>query len=185
MAKLTTKQYVAKLRKQMKLLAQGEPLRIAATTVHAMRIKRIFDTGSVAKGYNRTQELWVADKDLRKAGSHRGKTGKPIKTTYFKSYYDLKGQQGFNNSKVNFRLTNDLQMDFANASQNPATGKASSGKPIKVNNLLYVEALRRPKNQDKLDGLKKRFGDFTVFYPKEKSEFLKVIEHETFKLLKV
>ena len=114
MAKLTTKQYVAKLRKQMKLLAQGEPLRIAALTVHAMRIERIFDTGTVARGYNKTKELWVADKDLRSAGNHRGKTGNPIKTTYFKSYFDLKGRQGFNNSKVNFRLTNDLQMDFAN-----------------------------------------------------------------------
>ncbi len=149
-----------------------------------MRVERIFDTGSVARGYNKTQELYVADKDLRSAGSHTGKTGKPIKTTYFKSYFDLKGQQGFDNSKVNFRLTNDLQMDFANSTLDPSTGKADAGKPIKVNNLLFIEALRRSKNQDKLKGLKARFGDFTIFYPNEKATFIKVITFETNKLLR-
>jgi len=183
MAQLTPSQYAAKLRGQIKSLKEGVPLRIAAQTVHADRVERIFDTGSVARGYDKSQELWVADKNLRKAGNHKGKTGKTIKTTYFKSYFDLKGKQGFDNSNVNFRLTNDLQMDFANSSIDPATGKPDSGKPIKVNEQLYVEALRRTKNQDKLKGLKKRFGDFTKFTQAERNKFLKIIELETMKLL--
>ena len=183
MAKLTPAQYAAKLRKQMKQLQEGEPLRVAAQTVHAMRVERIFDTGTVSRGYDKTRELWVADKNLRSAGNHRGKTGKSIETTYFKSYFDLKGQQGFDNSKVNFRLTNDLQMDFANSSIDPSTGKPDSGKPIKRSNTLYVEALRRSDNQDKLKGLKSKFGDFTVFYQNERDTFFKVIKFETFKLL--
>jgi len=184
MAKLTSDQYIAKLRKQMKELEAGKPLRIAAQTVHAMRVERIFDTGSVAKGYNTTNELWVADKDLRKNGNHRGKTGKPIKTTYFKSYFDLKQKQGFNPNTVNFRLTNDLQMDFANSNVDSGTGKSNSGTPIKVNNQLYIEALRRPENQDKLAGLKKKYGDFTVFYANERKVFLDIMKVETLRLLR-
>jgi hypothetical protein len=168
----------------MKQLKEGEPLRIAAQSVHAMRVERIFDTGSVARGYDKTKELWVSDKNLRSAGNHRGKTGKPIKTTYFKSYFDLKGLQGFDNSKVNFRLTNDLQMDFANSSLDPSTGKSDSGKVIKVSPNLYIEALRRSDNQDKLAGLKKRFGDFTLFTQNERNTFFKVITFETNKLLR-
>jgi hypothetical protein len=183
MAQLTPAQYAAKLRSRMKQLQEGEPLRIAAQTVHAMRVERIFDTGTVARGYNKTKELWVDDSNLRSNGSHRGKTGKSIKTTYFSSYFALKGQQGFDNSKVNFRLTNDLQMDFANSTLDPGTGKAGVGTPIKKSNTLFVEALRRSDNQDKLKGLKAKFGDFTIFYQNERDTFFKVIKFETFKLL--
>lgn len=183
MAKLTAEQYALKLRKQLKKLDEGLPLRIASQTVHADRVERIFDTGSVARGYNKTDEIWIENNMVRGGAKNNGKTGRAKKTSYFKSYFDAKGKMGFDNSKVNFRLTNDLQMDFANSSVDPNTRKANPGKPIKVNNNLYIEALRRPKNQQKLEGLKKRFGDFTKFTQGERDKFLKIMRLETLKLL--
>jgi hypothetical protein len=164
----------------LKAIKKNEPLRIAAQTVHGDRVERIFDIGSVAKGYNRTDELWVADENLRRAGSHRGKTGK---TTYFKSYYDLKQQQGFNPNEVNMRLKNDLQMDFANASIDAGTGKADAGEVIFINNNLYIEALRRPKNVDKLNGLIEKYGNFVAVTAAERKKFLKINKLEMLNML--
>jgi hypothetical protein len=180
MAQLTTQQFIAKLREQQKQLYK--PLAIAAQSVHADRMFRIFDTGTVARGYDKTQELWVADDKLRKQGSHIGKTGKRIKTTYFKSYYDLKQKQGFDPNEVNFRLTNDLQSDLANSQKTNSTA-LNVGQVIKVSNRLYQEALRRPKNAEKLEGLESRFGPFTKFTQAERKKFNDIIEFEMRKLL--
>jgi len=144
---------------------------------------RIFSDGISGAAYNKTDELWVADKNLRRAGSHKGKTGNAIKTTYFKSYYDLKKEQGFDPNSVNMRLTNDLQSDFANSEKTNGTGKAPSGQVIKVNNNLYVEALRRSENVDKLKGNVKRFGNFVAFTQKEKDDFQRIYAFEMTKLL--
>ncbi len=184
MATYTPKQYAIKMRKQLKKIVEGVPLGIAAQTVHADRVYRIFQKGSVARGYNKTDELWVADKDLRRAGNHKGKTRKDIETTYFKSYYDLHQKQGFKGDNVIFRLKNDLQMDFANSQLDPQTGKADSGKVTKRSNTLYTEQLRRDENVGKLEGLKKRFGDFTRFTDAERKKFFKIMEKETFRLLR-
>jgi len=185
MAKLTPEQYAKKLLGHIKILKEGEPLRIAAQTVHADRVERIFDIGSVARGYNKTKEVWIDNNLVRGGATNSGKTGRAKKTSYFKSYFDAKGKMGFDNSKVNFRLTNDLQMDFANSNVDSSTSKADPGKPIKVNNQLYIEALRRKDNQDKLDGLKSRFGDFTKFTNQERVKFLKIMELETLKLFEL
>ena len=80
MAKLTSAQYAAKLRKQNKLLREGEPLRVAAQTVHAMRVERIFDTGSVARGYNRTNPVYIENSKVRGGAKNSGKTGRVKKS---------------------------------------------------------------------------------------------------------
>lgn len=178
MAQLTTQQYIQKLREAQKNLEK--PLAIAAQSVHADRMVRIFDAGTVARGYDMTKELWVADSKLRRNGSHIGKTGKRIKTTYFKSYYDLKQKQGFDPNEVNFRLTNDLQSDLANSQK---SANFSVGKVIRISNSLYVEALRRPLNVKKLEGLENRFGPFTKFTTTERKKFNDIIKAEMFRLL--
>jgi len=183
MAQLTAKQWTAKMRNQLKKIQEGIPLAIAAQSIHADRMVRIFDTGSVSRGYNKTKEIWIENKLVRGGATNSGKTGRAKKTSYFKSYFDAKGKMGFNNSHVNFRLTNDLQMDLANSQINPDTGKVNVGKVIKVSPLLYVEKLRRETNQDKLKGLIKRFGDFTRFTQGERDKFDKIIFKETVKLL--
>lgn len=184
MAKLSGEQYAKKLQKHMKILQEGKPLQIAAYTVHADRIERIFDTGSVAKGYNKIKEVWIDNNLVRGGATNSGKTGRAKKTSYFKSYFDAKGQMGFENSHVNFRLSNDLQRDFANTSIDTGTGTPDSGAPIKVNNMLWIEALRRSENIGKLDGLKSKYGDFTKFTSKERKKFIDIMQGETIKLLR-
>lgn len=182
MAELTPEQYSAKLRQQAKILRELKPLQVAAQTVHAMRVERIFDTPGVGGSYSR-KPIYVSDKSLRRAGPHKGKTGKTIKSSYFKDgYYGLKKNQGFDPNVVNMRLTNDLQSDFANSQKTNGTGAPPAGKVIKVNNGLYIEALRRPKNVEKLKGNIKRFGNFIAFTKAERDEFHRIIAIEFKKL---
>jgi hypothetical protein len=183
MAQLSWKDYANKLLSKAGLIKVNLPLQIAAQSVHADRVIRIFSDGISGASYNKTDALYVADKDLRRSGTHKGKTGKQIKTTYYPSYYDLKQQQGFDPNTVNMRLTNDLQSDFANSQKTNTTGAPPTGQVIKVNNNLYVEALRRPENVDKLKGNVKRFGNFVAFTQKEKDDFQRIYAFEMTKLL--
>ena len=183
MAQLSWKDYANKLLSKAGLIKVNLPLQIAAQSVHADRVIRIFSDGISGASYNKTDALYVADKDLRRSGTHRGKTGKQIKTTYYPSYYDLKQQQGFDPNTVNMRLTNDLQSDFANSQKTNTTGAPPTGQVIKVNNNLYVEALRRHENVDKLKGNVKRFGNFVAFTQKEKDDFQRIYAFEMTKLL--
>lgn len=189
MSELTISQWINKQRQLQAQIRLGKPLEIAARTVHSMRTLRIFHEGKNSAGgsigsYNRTKPLYVADKNLRRAGSHRGKTGKRIKTTAFQSYYALKRQQGFNPNIVNFRLTNDLQSDFANARLSKSNDSPPTSPPIKVSPQLWKEELRRQENVDKLTGLERKFGEVTAPTQEEKDTFQKVGNFEMMKLLK-
>ena len=179
---MTVQDHIAKLQAGLKALDQGKPLAIAAQTVHALRVVRIFDKEGTGGTYNKTRPLYVADKNLRRAGSHRGKTGKPIKTTAFPSYYALKRQQGFNPDIVNMRLTNDLQSDFANAPQTNGLN-TPVGNVIKVSNSLFMEALRRQNNVKKLKSGIKKYGDFTKFTKSERAKFAQIVQFELMKVL--
>jgi len=174
---LTTEQYIAQLKATATKLQSGAALQRAAQDVHADRVKRIFDDGSVARGYNSTDEVWIENKYVRN-NRNKGKTGKAVKTSYFKSYKDFKGAIGFNPNSVNFRVTNDLQMDFANSQVNPNSGSPDSGQVIKVNNALFVEKLRSQENIDKLNGNKKRFGNFVAFTSAEREKFNNILKQE-------
>jgi hypothetical protein len=190
MAELTITQWVQKQRKVREDIRRGLPLEIAARTVHTLRVNRIFHEGKNSAGgsigsYDRNRELWVPDSKLRRNGSHRGKTGKPIKTTYFKSYFALKGAQGFDAGTVNLRLTNDLQSDFANARLSKDDDSPPKDvRPIKATPSLWKEQLRRSKNVEKIGGLEKRFG--RIFGPtkQEQDTFQRVGMFEMMKLLK-
>jgi hypothetical protein len=176
---MTTDEHIKRLRATAQKLAQNVPLAIAAQSVHAMRVKRIFDDG-VGGSYNSTREVWMENTQLRR--TNRGKTGKAEKTSWFKSYKDLKIAQ-MGSDKVNLRLTNDLQSDFANAPITSGTA-LKVGKVIKVTDNIYIEGLRRPNNVKKLKANIRRFGDFTRFTDAERQAFNKVLQFEFNKLLK-
>ena len=114
MAQLTEAQFVKRIKEKAELLRKDNlPLKRAAQSIHTDRINRIFHVGLNSSAgkigtYNSTNELWASDDQLRKSGTHRGKTGKPIKSSYYTSYKELKAQQGFRNDRVNLRMTNDL-----------------------------------------------------------------------------
>ena len=187
MAQLTAQQFSAKLMEKIKLLSkENYPLKVAAQTVHALRIRRIFHVGLNASAgrigtYNSTRELWASDRQLRRRGTHKGKTGKAIKTSYYRSYKDLKAQQGFRNDRVNLRMTNNLQSEFANT--NIAANSDAvpiNADPIKVSNQKYIE---RIDNLDKLRGIEKKYGNVFGFTKGERNNFLKVYEFEALKIL--
>jgi len=190
MAELTITQWIQKQRKVREDIRRGLPLEIAARTVHTLRVNRIFHEGKNSAGgsigsYDRVKPLWVSDSKLRRNGSHRGSTGKSIKTTAFPSYYALKRQQGFDPNVFNLRLTNDLQSDFANARLSKGDDSPPKDvRPIKASPSLWKEQLRRSKNVDKMGGLEKRFGRIFGATKQEQDTFQRVGMFEMMKLLK-
>jgi hypothetical protein len=187
MAELSSKVFADRLRAKAKLLVKDNlPLKIAAQSIHADRILRIFHVGLNASAgkigtYNSTNELWASDDQLRRAGTKRGKNGNPTKTSYYKSYKDLKAQQGFRNDRVNLRMTNDLQSEFANINISKGNDSApKNAKPIKVNANKYIE---RVNNLDKLEGIESKYGDVFGFTNGEINKFYKIYNFEAKKIL--
>ena len=187
MAELSEKEFVRRIKNKAKLLAKDNvPLKVAAQIVHSLRINRIFHAGLNANAgkigtYNSTKELWASDKQLRRAGTHRGKTGKAIKTSYYKSYKELKAQQGFRNDRVNLRMTNDLQSEFANINISKSNDSPPKGSmPIKINPNRYIE---RVNNLDKLRGIEAKYGDVFGFTKGEVAKFYKTYNFEAKKIL--
>ena len=177
------------MRKQARDLKRNNvPLEIAARTTHALITNRIFHEGKNSSdsrigSYNTSTELWASDEDLRRAGTHRGKTGNPTKTSYYRSYKALKQQQGFNANMVNLRMKNELQSDFANA--RIAEGNDAPPKPntIKVNPNEYRIVLRKQINVDKKAGLEQKYGKIFSHTKAERKAFHKVAQKELIKWL--
>ena len=188
MAELTTEQFTAKIGVMVKQIKENKPLKIAAQTIHTLRVLRIFHEGLNQNGssigtYNTSTELWVANDQLRKKGTNKGKTGKATKTSYYKSYRDLKVQQGFNASGVDLRMTNNFQSDYANATLNKTSDKSPEAKPFKANVNTYQEKLSRQENVDKLEGFEKKYGKVFNFTAGEKKAFQKTYNFEANQIL--
>lgn len=184
MAELTLEQHFAKMQDKAKQLAKNNlPLEIAARTTHALITKRIFHKGRNSSNasigtYNTTTEIYADDKNLRRAGTHRGKTGKPTKTSYYKNYRALKRQQGFNPAVVNLRLQNELQSDFANAPMSPSDNSSPEPNTIKVSAQEYQIVLRKKINVDKMEGLEDKYGRIFAHTKQERKVFRKVAQKE-------
>lgn len=183
---MTVQQFQAKLAAKAAEIAKVNlPLKSAAQTVHASRVKRIFHDGIAGASYNTTRELWVEDDKLRRRGPHRGKTGKPTKTSYFRNYAALKQQQGFNPSVVNLRLTNNLQSDFANVNLSSSDNSMpAAASPIKIDPSLWVERLDRQENLDKYIGLSRKYNNPFRFTKEERRLFKSIAQQEFIRLLK-
>lgn len=187
MAELTATQFAEKIRaKAQALVKENYPLKMAAQTIHNLRIRRIFHVGLNASAarigtYNATKELWASDKQLRSKGTHRGKTGKPTKTSYYPSYKALKQQQNFKADRVNLRMFNNLQSEFANTNiPSGSDAVPSNATPERVNANLYVE---RVDNVDKLRGIEAKYGNVFGFTKGERTKFLEVYNFEATKIL--
>lgn len=189
MAELTPEQYVVQLKVIAKKLSKENlPLKMAAQTIHALKVDRIFHEGLNQSGssigtYNTTTEIYASDDQLRKKGTNKGKTGNPTKTSYYKSYRDLKIQQGFNASGVNLRMTNNFQSDYANSALAKNSNRSPKAKPFKININHYVERLTRQENVDKLEGFEKKYGKVFNFTSGERKAFFKVYNFEANKIL--
>lgn len=188
MARLTLDQLVNKLTEQRKAIVSGFGVEIAAKTATAVMVQRIFEKGENSFGspigtYDTERELWVGDEKLPRRGSHKGKTGKTIKTTYYRNYRDLRQQQGRVSNKVNLRLNNRLQSDLSNSIVSKTANKVADPKPIKVDNLTYQLTLKESENQDKRKGLEKKYGTIFDLTEKERDVFRTEYQFQINKLL--
>tara|TARA_R110000868_G_scaffold179544_3_gene419622 strand:- start:2577 stop:3152 length:576 start_codon:yes stop_codon:yes gene_type:complete len=189
MAELSPEQFIAKLQEKINLISkENKPLLMAAISTESLRVDRIFHEGLNQNGssigtYNTSMEIYASDDQLRKKGTNKGKTGKPTKTSYYKSYRALKIQQGFNASGVNFRLTNNFQSDYANAPLAKNSDRVPTPKPFKVDVNHYVVKLSRQENVDKLEGLEAKYGNVFDFSEGEKKAFFKAYNFEANRIL--
>lgn len=193
MATLTLQQYLDKIKRQnVALMKENVPLQIAAQTTHALITNRIFHEGRATDGgpigsYDNTNEMWVENDQLRRAGTNKGKTGEPIKTSYYKSYKALKRQQGFNADVVNLRMKNELQSDFASGKID-SIGQNSDAVPkvetYKKSPQEYQIRLSKQINVDKMEGAEKRFSKRIFAHTEdEKKQFRNVARKELIKFL--
>jgi hypothetical protein len=167
MAQLTPEQFAQGILNSIKSIESGRALQVAAQSVHAERVVRIFDKGIEGAKYSDRSPIYISPTQTRS-----GKGGK------FANYAAFKNSIGFDGGKVNLRVTNDLQMDFANSRVNTGASRADAGQVIKVNNFLFIEEIRSQENVKKLNDNLKRFGNFIAVTPKEEELFNRVLDGE-------
>lgn len=188
MAQLTPKQFIASLRQKVDALKKdNKPLQIAAQTVHALRVNRIFHLGLNADGgqigtYSTSPEVWIENDYHRRGGNNGGKTGRAEKTSWYQSYAAFKRNQGFG-SNVVLRQTNRLQSDFANKKIAVNSDGVPQSKPIKVNVNRYIERITS-ENEGKLLGAEKRYGNIFDFTTDEIQKFNETYNVEAINILK-
>lgn len=183
MAQLTPDQFVKQLRERVNMLSkENKPLQIAAQTVHALRVNRIFHEGLDSNGgqigtYATSPEVWIENDYHRRGGNNGGKTGRAKKTSYYQSYAAFKRSQGFG-SNIVLRQTNRLQSDFANRQISPNSDALPKSAPIKVNKDKYIERITS-ENIDKIKGRENVFN----FSNQERQTFYKVYNDVAIKIL--
>lgn len=179
---MTTQQFIKKLDDQYEKISDAKFLLLPVTDVHARQVKRIFENGIGGDGvkigtYNSTDPIYVdPDKSPKgfplkgKSGETTFKNGKKHKTGYFDSYKAFRNVIGRESSFVNLRLTNNLNFDFTNS--------------LTLDGGLYVTGVKRKENSDKVDGLRKKYGDDTFKLTLgEKELFVKAVEKRIYDTL--
>lgn len=140
--------------------SKGLIVAAAAKDAMALSVPRIFEQGKTTFGatfsYSTKPGYFT---NGPKASNKTGKTGKTIKTGYYKGgYAEFRSQQGREAGKVNYRLTNELQSDYANSKVAVTANKLASPKPIKISNFKYVITLNKDINIQKRSGLERKYG---------------------------
>jgi hypothetical protein len=178
MPELTVEQFVGKLDRWVSDLKESEePMIIAVKDTVGMMAVRIFEKGldsnnSPIGQYDTVRELWVDDINLPKAGNHTGKTGNPIKTSYYENYKQLREQQGRESGFVNLRLTGRLQSEVINKPLSETV--TEPGEPDKVGELEFVVSVSTQAKK-KIDGNEKRFGKKIFNLTKDEEEHLATV----------
>ena len=183
---MSVRNAIKRIDEQIAYLESGKPVEIAVRSVMADMAVRIFEDGLDSSGskigtYNSKDELYVKPSVLPRNVAPRGKPGKERnvqsrKTTYFKSYKDLRSEVGRESGFINLRLTNDLQSDWANA--RVRDGVAKTPNPTRVSNHEYRITLKRQVNIDKKRGLEKRFGPIFKLTKQEEQNYARYLRKE-------
>ncbi len=187
---ISTQQNADRIRRQIEQLRKfNKPFELAVRTIEAEKVVRIFQRGKNTAGlsfsYNSSNPLYVAQNQAPRAVNHTGKTGNTIRSGFYASYQAFRADQGRESGHVNYRLTNDLQSDYANANVSIQSDQLATPNPIQVTPFQYKMSLRRPGNAGKLRGLEKKYG---AIFDANKSELLlfgKVLSFELAKLARL
>lgn len=153
--------------------AKGLVTAAAAKDAMTLSVPRIFEQGKTTSGatfkYSTKPGYFT---DGPKASNKTGKTGKAIKTGYYAGgYAEFRSQQGRESSHVNFRLTNELQSDYANSKVSVSSTGLANPIPIKIDNFTYVITLNKNINIQKRSGLENKYGIIFSLNQKEEAQF--------------
>lgn len=142
MAKFTTKEYIDKLRKDIKELQKiNRPLALAASTAHNDYVDRIFNEGKTSKG---------ADITIKKS------TVTPREGAYSRGYARRRQQRGRQINKVNLVFEGLLFGNIANSLQQIQD--------------KWVTGTTRKEESDKVDHLIELYGEDVFKLSKEERQ---------------
>ena len=180
---MTNEEYIKKLECTQKIIAENRPLAIAASSIHAIRIERIFTDGRNTSGgqigkYDTKRPMYI--NPLSAAGDTEGlnpptgktgrtkfeSTGQPHKTTYVNNYKEYRNRIGKRIDTVNLTLYGDLRSNFSNNS-----------RATKVSDNEYITGLD-DANSKKAKGLTEKYGEFLKHSQEEIDKFYEIVGDE-------
>lgn len=198
MAEITLREYIDKMKLKVRKLSETDaPLLLAASSALAQFSTRVFVQGQTIDGgqyqYNDTTPLYVypdktfgntsrlrpprgkPTKDGKKGRTKFESTGKSHKTTYVRSYKELRSIVGREASFKNFVAHGDLKSEIENrASGNVSPRKVGDGYQVSVNS---------EENSGKLKGLMVKSPGVFQFSSSEKNTFFNVFEKEILRII--
>lgn len=169
-----------------------QPLYLAGKTAMSMLVVRVFTKGQDINGNtyqyaDSKKGIYMSDENLRRNGNHLGKPNakgrrKKIKTTYFESYKAMKKAQGFDNSFMNFRLTNRLQSDVTNSNIPKSSSKVGTvtDNTFTKGGFLELFVTVNNENKKKVEGINSK-GKIIAWSKQEFDEFSRVFVLEVAK----
>lgn len=132
---ITIQDFINKQQRRLEILKNSdEAVFLAASTVHAAQVERIFTEGVASNNakigsYDTTDPLYVNPKDAPKKftgqgkyGDKKHKDGAAYKTRYFSSYAAFRQNQGRKTDTVNLDLFGRLKTEYENGLQRGESG---------------------------------------------------------------
>lgn len=160
---MTIEQYIEKLGRQIKVLEDTDEANyLAASSVHAMQVERIFTDGIASNGTKigsySTKDIYINPNSPNvgskfppegKTGKKVHKNGEPYKTKYFAGYRAFRANQGRDSNTVNLDNIGRLKSEYENSLK-------------RDNDNSYTSEIRSQENIDKAVGNQTRFNK-TIF----------------------
>ena len=158
---MTTQEFIGLIDKQLEAIEDNKFLLPIIGDIHAMQVKRVFDSGINGNGakigsYNSVDPIYIhPDKSPRqfpkkgKTGETTFKNGKSHKTGYFDSYKAFRSAISIESGFVNLTLTRDLRFDFTNS--------------LTIFPTFIGSGVKRKENADKVNGHVAKYGIETYF----------------------
>lgn len=168
---MTLEQYIEKLGRQIKVLEDTDEANyLAAQSVHAMQVERIFTNGIASDGTKigdySTKDIYINPNNPNvgikfppegKTGKKVHKNGDPYKTKYFEGYKAFRANQGRDSNTVNLDNIGRLKSEYENSLKRDSDN-------------AYIAELHSEDNIDKAIGNQARFNKKIFGLTEEEAE---------------